>query len=190
MQIFKSIIGNLSDSEWQERKSRSSVEYIPLKEWQAQRSRLLVESDVGRQYAITLPRHTTVKDGDILYADSSHIIAIHLSLSQIMTIDMSQVKTLPPEQIISASVELGHALGNQHWPAVVKGEKVYVPLAVDRRVMESVMQTHRFEHLSYSFSAAEELLPHLSPSEVRRLLGSSDAHSHAHSHAHHEHQCE
>ena len=42
-------------------------------------------------------------------------------------------------------VELGHALGNQHWPALVKGDRVFVPLTVDRKVMASVMNTHRFE---------------------------------------------
>ena len=50
-------------------------------------------------------------------------------------------------------VELGHALGNQHWPALVKGDRVYVPLTVDRKVMASVMKTHRFEDIAYEFAA-------------------------------------
>ena len=180
MQIFKSIIGNLSDPKWQRVRGEFLVEHIQLEEWQAQRSRIIALSDAGNQYAIALPRHTILRDGDILSADEEHIVAIRLRLSQIMTIDLSQVARLKPAEIISASVELGHALGNQHWPAVVKGEKVFVPMVADRRVMESVMQTHRIEHLSYSFSSAEELLPQLSPSEVRRLLGSSNTHSHHH----------
>ena len=38
----------------------------------------------------------------------------------------------PPETSMTTCVELGHALGNRHWPAVVKGTRVYVPLTVDR----------------------------------------------------------
>ena len=37
--------------------------------------------------------------------------------------------------VVRTAFELGHALGNQHWPAVVKGDRVYVPLTVDRKVM-------------------------------------------------------
>ena len=49
-----------------------------------------------------------------------------------------------PRSLARTCVELGHALGNQHWPAVVKGTRVYVPLTVDRRSWRSVMKTHAF----------------------------------------------
>ena len=52
-------------------------------------------------------------------------------------------------------VELGHALGNQHWPALVKDTRVFVPLTVDRKVMASVMNTHRFEGIRYEFVPGE-----------------------------------
>jgi urease accessory protein len=77
-------------------------------------------------------------------------------------------------------VELGHALGNQHWAAVVRGTKVYVPLMVDRKVMESVMQTHAFEHIFYSFRPAQQIIPYLTPHEVRRLLGANYNNEHHH----------
>lgn len=96
-----------------------------------------------------------------------------------MILDLRDALQLPPPEILSLAVEIGHALGNQHWAAVVKGDKIYVPLTVDRKVMQSVMQTHHFPHMSYTFSSAEELLPQLSPSEVRRLLGSTE-HHHSH----------
>ena len=52
-------------------------------------------------------------------------------------------------------IELGHALGNQHWPALVKGARVFVPLTVDHKVMASVMKTHRFEGIRYEFVARQ-----------------------------------
>ena len=86
-------------------------------------------------------------------------------------------------------MELGHALGNQHWPAVVREDCVYVPLTVDRKVMLSVMRTHRLEHIAYSFRPGEEVIPYLAPHEVRRLFGGAEAGAHAHHHVH-EHECE
>ena len=180
MEIFKEIIGNLHSSEWRERSATSQVEYIDLEEWQAQRSRFLARSENGEEYAIALRRHTPIKDGDILYAEAGRIVAIRLKLSQIMTLDLSDITLLTPTEIISLAVEIGHALGNQHWPAVVKENKIYVPMTVDRKVMQSVISTHHFPFVGYSFTPAEELLPHLSPNEVRRLLGSVEQHRHSH----------
>lgn len=86
-------------------------------------------------------------------------------------------------------VELGHALGNQHWPALVKGTCVYVPLTVDRKVMSSVMKTHRFEGIQYSFVPGSEIVPYLAPHESRRLFGAAEGAVHTHSpdSSHHSH---
>lgn len=69
--------------------------------------------------------------------------------------------------------ELGHALGNQHWAAVVKGTRVYVPLTVARAVMESVMKIHAFEHVTWTFVPGSEVISRLAPHEARRLFGAS-----------------
>ena len=79
-------------------------------------------------------------------------------------------------------IELGHALGNQHWPALVKGTRVFVPLTVDHKVMASVMKTHRFEGIRYEFVPGEDIVPYLAPHESRRLFGGAEgplAHAHA-----------
>jgi urease accessory protein len=65
---------------------------------------------------------------------------------------------------------------------VVQGSKVFVPLTVDRKVMQSVMKTHSLEHIAYSFRPADQIIPYLSPHEVRRLMGA--AHHTEHSHVH------
>ena len=78
----------------------------------------------------------------------------------------------------------GHAIGNQHWPAVVKGTKVYVPLTVDKKVMLSVMETHHIEDITYRFIEGTEVIPYLAPHEVRRLFGGAGHESHSHEHVH------
>lgn len=78
--------------------------------------------------------------------------------------------------------ELGHALGNQHWPAIVKGNKVYVPLTVDKTVMKSVMETHHLEDISFEFKSGREIIPFLAPHEVRRLFGGAEQGNETHHH--------
>ena len=72
--------------------------------------------------------------------------------------------------------------GNQHWPALVKGNRVYVPLTVDRKVMSSVMNTHRFEGIRYEFVPGGEIVPYLAPHESRRLFGGAEGPVHSHTH--------
>ncbi len=57
---------------------------------------------------------------------------IRIELSPVLVINMGGLADKDPQTIIRIAVELGHAIGNQHWPAVVKDTKVYVPLTVDK----------------------------------------------------------
>ena len=81
--------------------------------------------------------------------------------------------------------ELTDDFGNQHWPALVKGTRVFVPLTVDRKVMASVMNTHRFENIRYEFVPGADIIPYLAPHESRRLFGGAEGpvHSHVYDHA-------
>ena len=89
-------------------------------------------------------------------------------------IELDGLAGAAPETSLRTCFELGHALGNQHWPAVVKGPRVYVPLTVDRKVMASVMRTHAFEGITYEFVPGAEVIPYLAPHEARRLFGGAD----------------
>lgn len=191
MEIFTAILGNLHREPWKNRAEGAETEYIDLDQWTAQKSRFTARGDRGGDYAVALARRTQLLDGDVVGYDpeARRIVAVRIRLSDVLVIDLSGLERLEPRRIARAAVELGHALGNQHWPAVVREDCVYVPLTVDRKVMLSVMRTHRLEHIAYSFRPGEEVIPYLAPHEVRRLFGGAEAGSHAHHHVH-EHECE
>lgn len=187
MKIYTEIIGNLSSPEWKERIASCEVEYIELDQWTAQKSRFVAAGDRGNSYAVALERHWQIADGDIVDYDPQRrrIAAIRIRLNEVMVIDLSSLARQRPETVIQTAVELGHAVGNQHWPAVVKGTAMYVPLTVDRKVMESVMRTHRIENIDCEFRPGDQVIPYLAPHEIRRLFGAAGAESHTH--VHHEH---
>ena len=191
MEIFTAILGNLHREPWKSRAEGAETEYIDLDQWTAQKSRFTARGDRGGDYAVALARRTQLLDGDVVGYDpeARRIVAVRIRLSDVLVIDLSGLERLEPRRIARAAVELGHALGNQHWPAVVREDCVYVPLTVDRKVMLSVMRMHRLEHIAYSFRPGEEVIPYLAPHEVRRLFGGAEAGSHAHHHVH-EHECE
>ncbi len=177
MPIYTEILGNaLHSSHWRERLQGAELETVYLDPWTAQKSRFVVTGDRGNSYQVALQRHTRLVDGDILTFSEHPLRAtiLRLTLHPVLVIELQQSNALSPEALFQTGVELGHALGNQHWPAVVKGAKVFVPLTVDRKVMQSVMETHRFEHLSYRFQEGEEVIPFLAPHEIRRLFGGAE----------------
>lgn len=195
MKIYTEIIGNLYAPEWKGKTGNAEIDFINLDQWTAQKSRFVTKGDSDTEYAVALKRHSQLLNGDILEYLPEHrkIVAIRIRLSDVLVADLSALAREKPERIIHISVELGHAIGNQHWPAVVKGTKVYVPLTVDKKVMESVMRTHHIENITYGFQPGSEVIPYLAPHEIRRLFGGtgpdSDVHhhhmqSHEHSHTH------
>ena len=176
MKIYTSIVGNLHDPAWAGRAKQADLETLELDQWTAQKSRFVVPGTDGREYAVALERRTQLLDGDILEYDAERrrLVAIRIRLSDVLVADLGELAREQPEEIIHIALELGHAIGNQHWPAVVKGTKVYVPLTVDKKVMDSVMRTHRIEHVVYTFQPGSEVIPYLAPHEIRRLFGGAN----------------
>lgn len=184
MEIFTDIIGNMHAPEWHEKLHDAHVENIYLDQWTAQKSRFLAKSDHGNEYPVALKRQSQIVDGDIISynPDTNEAIVLRLQLNPVLEIDLSKLESKSPEEIIRISVELGHAIGNQHWPAVVKGTKVYVPLTVDKKVMMSVMETHNIDDITYAFQDGTEVIPYMAPHEIRRLFGGASHESHSHVH--------
>jgi urease accessory protein len=198
MILIEKTLGNIGDPVWHDRAHGANVDVLVLEQWEAPKSRLRKASDGGIELAISLPRSEHLHDGDVLYFDEARnlIVVAKVPLKEVLVIEMEGLETLAPADILRISFELGHGLGNQHWPAVIKGTTVYVPLSVDQKVMASVMRTHAFEHVTSRFAPGEEVAAKLTAKEVRMLFAGADAtphhhhphgHDHDHEHGHHHH---
>lgn len=175
-----------TSEDWKEKLSSADIDFVFLDQWTAQKSRFLGKGVSGAEYPIALARHSQIVDGDIIDYDpeNNKAIVLRIELSPVLVINMSSLEEKDPASIIRIAVELGHAIGNQHWPAVVKGTKVYVPLTVDKKVMLSVMETHHIEGITFDFEKGLDVIPYLAPHEIRRLFGGAGHESHTHTHSH------
>ncbi len=174
------VVGRAAEDSWPGRLKHARIDVLPLDQAEAQKSRLRKTTAGGVEVAISLDRGTQLRDGDILVWDEARRTAIvaRVDLKDVLVIDLSALLDGSRELSMARCVELGHALGNQHWPAVVKGTRVYVPLTVARAVMASVMKTHSFEGVTYAFAPGAEVIPYLAPHEARRLFGAAEGHPH------------
>jgi urease accessory protein len=188
MRVIETITGNIHDPAWKARVEQATLDWLALDQWEAQKSRLRKLSQNGSDLAISLPRGRLLCDGDVLVWDEARQAAIvaRVTLKDVMVVELGALQTQPPEGFVRTCVELGHALGNQHWPAVVKGTRVFIPLTVDKQVMASVMKTHAFRGITYDFVPGSEVIPYLAPHESRRLFGGAEGpvHSHREEHDH------
>lgn len=181
MAIFTKILGNINhDYVWQSLLKDFEVDFIFLDQWTAQKCRFVAKGMSGSLYQVALERNSHVDDGDIIFVDKEARIAaiVKIELNPVLVIDMSNLLSENISDMMRTAFELGHAVGNQHWPALVKGPLVYVPLTVDRRVMLSVLKTHNIEGISYEFRDGGEVIPYLAPHEIRRLFGNAPSHNH------------
>jgi urease accessory protein len=180
--LITKVIGNSDEPVWRDRLATGQVDRLVLDQWEAQKNRLRKQTDLGTEVALALGRGVRLRDGDVLawHEPTATAIVAHIGLGEVMVIELGALAARSAEQMIRGAVELGHAIGNQHWPAVVKGTAVYVPLTVDRRVMDSVMRTHGFEGVSYDFVTGTDVIAYLAPHEARLLFGGAEATAHTH----------
>ncbi len=182
MLIIETITGNIHEAVWRSRLKHATLDWLVLDQWEAQKSRLRKLSQNGTDLAISLPRGILLRDGDLIVWDETRQAATiaRVTLKEVMVIELGALQTQAPEIFVRTCVELGHALGNQHWPAVVKGNQVFIPLTVDKKVMASVMKTHAFRGITYEFVPGSEVIPYLAPHESRRLFGGAEGPVHSH----------
>jgi len=180
--LIESILGNAADPDWAARLATVAVDPLALDHWEAQKNRFRKKTGTGVEIAVSLDRGTFMRDGDVLLYDAAagRAVVARITLRDVMVVDLDELASRSPEIAMRTCVELGHAMGNQHWPALVKGTRVYVPLTVDRKVMASVMNTHRFEGIRYEFVPGGDVVPYLAPHESRRLFGGAEGPVHTH----------
>jgi urease accessory protein len=185
MMFIEAVLGNRADPAWRARLEGMTIDYLTLDQWEAQKNRFRKRSRNGVELAVSLDREMHLRDGDVLVWDrmQSRAIVARIQLQEVMVVQLGELLKSSPEQMLQTCIELGHAIGNQHWPAVIKGTQVFIPLTVDRRVMAAVMKTHALPAVTFQFVPGEEVILYLAPHEARRLFGGAEQeHTHGLTH--------
>jgi len=120
MILIKSVLGNIDDREWAERLSAADTDLLEIDQWEAQKSRFRKMTAKGVQIAVSIDRGTHIRDGDVLlWDDRAHsALVARIELRDVMIVHLDELMSLAPKVAMRTCVELGHAMGNQHWPAV------------------------------------------------------------------------
>jgi urease accessory protein len=178
--IVDRVLGNRHEdpdlAEECERAARAGgLETVRLSSQDVQRGRLRISTDAGTDLGLNLGREVGVRDGDVLYhsPDGRRIVVVAVKGAEAVVIRPAP----SPEEALGGSpgneglglfelgVRLGHLLGNQHWPIRLEQGTVLVPVATDRKAVETVLRTYGLEGLEWKFTevSPETRLPTIAP---------------------------
>lgn len=161
------------------------VERVCLDMWTAQKTRLRTVTDQETALGITLTRDQALTNGDVLLLDETaqRMIVVEVEGRRVMVCDIDS--QADATSTIQLALELGHALGNQHWPIKARGQRVYVPVIADISIMAAMMRARNLPGVHWHFTEAtpEMGLPATAPSH--EPMGSEQDHGNSHDHAHH-----
>jgi urease accessory protein len=113
------------------------------------KARILTQTVEGQSVGIVKGRDWQLREGDVLAAEDGQLVMVRLRPQPVMVLRFDL------EQDSLALLQLGHALGNQHWPLTVHSGAIYVALVGDAKRMEATVRsfakTFAIEGLQISF---------------------------------------
>ncbi|MBO1223837.1 MAG: hypothetical protein JYX80_05375 [Candidatus Scalindua sediminis] len=184
MLIINEILGNINtDGKWEKlyniMNRDNHVHTIMITRLESERCRLFKRlPELNEEMGINLKRGMVLCDGDVLYYKRGEkMFVAKIEAEEMMVLHF--VEKFHEDKMLELAVKLGHAIGNQHWQMKVVGGKIYVPIMIDKKVMESVIKTHNIPGVKYYFE--EEVGEQIFSGKCRLLQNTShDHHQHKH----------
>ena len=186
MLIVNEIIGNvIADERWNNLYNQMNrdgkAHTIMFSRQESERCRLFKRlPEYNEEMGIDLKRGMVLHDGDILYYRTEEKMFIAKIEAEKMMV-LKFAGNVPADALFESAVKLGHAIGNQHWTMKVVGKTVFVPLTLDRKVMESVIKTHNIPGIEYVFEeVGGEKLFNEKSGHLQNTPHSHNPHIHSH----------
>ncbi len=159
MLVIRQVLGNVrEDLLWGTRseaaRAANKLDTVMVEPRDVEKRRLRAVSSFGVELGIALDSGQNLRNGDVLEydPDSGEMMVVGLSGQRLLVLTIEDGE---PDEIVERGIRLGHALGNQHWPAVVDGRRVEVPVQIDESVVSTVLESHNLDGVTYEFVDAE-----------------------------------
>lgn len=88
------------------------------------KGRFLAADSCGHTVGIVKDRDWLLRDGDVLTTDQNHMVLVMLEEQTVLRLQLAPDSNNQE----MALMNLGHVLGNYHWPIQIRGNRLYVDL--------------------------------------------------------------
>jgi len=132
MLVADTYLGHRDDATVAEDIDTSDHATVVLSDTERQRSRVRTETTDGRDLGIVVARD--LADGDVLEAEDGTRIVVELAAIEALVLDFADSDVSP-----TATLELGHAVGNKHWNLAVREQEALFPVTGSKERMEATI---------------------------------------------------
>ncbi|MEM8721176.1 MAG: urease accessory protein UreE [Cyanobacteria bacterium P01_G01_bin.39] len=112
------------------------------------KGRIHAYTDLGVGVGIIKDRDHALNSGDIFKINSEKLILINLQEAEVMVLDLSNLESHVGAMEI---FNLGHVLGNHHYPIMIQEQKIYVQLVTNKYILEKLIEELSIPGLQFSY---------------------------------------
>jgi urease accessory protein len=193
MRRIDGVVGNRHDdpdleSRIAAHEDAGTLECVRIDSGERKKSRLRVETDAGTDLGIVVG-DAELRAGDVLFVDDDAAAVVAFETREAFVVELPA----PTAGGLAAAAEFGHRVGNQHWDIAVEDGAIYVPVDVERRILEDVLGPYVPDGARTRYEAVEADLfvddgdesaggghEHAHSDEADHSHGGEADHSHAH----------
>ena len=136
--LAETYLGNVSEhDELARRVSKAQADELCLtvviKRSDRAKGRILTTTPSGQKIGIIKGRDWLLRDRDVLAA-KNYLVLVSIQTQTVIALKFSG------RNDSAALVQLGHVLGNRHWPVTLKEQTLYIELAAEAALIESTLK--------------------------------------------------
>lgn len=148
-EVAKIYLGNINhDPQLAQMIVAHPYEEMTLPSSDRHKGRIYSYTDSGVAVGIIKSRDRSLHSGDLFETDNGHILLINLQEVELLVLDFS---TVDPDLAQAKLVQLGHVLGNHHYPMTIQDQKVFVQLVTDKIIVEKLINNLHISGLQISY---------------------------------------
>lgn len=139
-------LGNIHDQPELQTQQHTCLE-VEIHPEENRKGRIYTQTRQGEAVGIIKQRSQPLQEGDVFQTDQGHWLLIFLARESVMVLRWDANH---PYQL-KDFIQLGHVLGNHHYPIHVQDNCIYIKLITDPKIMETMINALNILGLTISY---------------------------------------
>ncbi|MGB3789368.1 MAG: hypothetical protein WA949_15260, partial [Phormidesmis sp.] len=140
-EVADSYLGNIKEDEKLSSQIARALEAnqcleVTIERKDCRKGRIFVQATSGQSVGIVKGRDWQLRDGDVLKTQRDRTVLVSLQKQQVIALQFEQKAHNSPAQLVN----LGHTMGNHHWPIKRQGETLYVEVSGNAEQIEATIR--------------------------------------------------
>ena len=153
-EIAQTYLGNLTEDTNLAQRMKTARDLgqcleVYLSQSDRKKGRIQAQSTSGITLGIIKSRDWSLRQEDVFVTESGNLLLIHLQEQKLMVLSFTE----PVADYAIKLVHLGHVLGNQHCPIVIRNQKIYLQSTGDTAVIEKIINDFQIPGLRIEYES-------------------------------------